>query len=299
MQDFQGPARQTLDPLPVASGMRAPVQTPPAPPDPQSNQNSHQISDFYLCGPELVVPDGAECNLEIPSIQYQASIDGKIVVPINDTSGSTILRGVIHRYPTHNETRILLQSRNGDVTHARCAGSSRDCLSLHGKGKQRWGSIRLREDDTVEIEAGSSQRVRFDSAVDGRIRILDNFGVLMGVSETNSKGRAVRVGPLVDVGFVMLCHLAQDLLQMEAGERHPVLTAHAGRIDAEGRTLISITKLSGDEACAVQVEKSNSLSELKAVIARELGSKKFQLIGPNGSALDRNWYAVLTSNSSY
>jgi len=215
------PRRQLAEPLPRASGMM-PQQAPPAIISTHS-RNMRMLSPdpniFYLCGPELVVPDGKECNLVIPSIKYQNSIDGKIDVLINDEKGSSILRGVIHKTREYDGSRILLQSRDGEQTWARCKDSgTKHCLSMHGKGHQRdpWGWISMTAGGTMAVETASGHKVNFDGPPYGKVKVLDNFGVLMAVSESDHRGRAVRVGPLVDVGFVMLCHLAQDLLLMEA-----------------------------------------------------------------------------------
>lgn len=214
--------RQPAEPLPRAS-MMMPQHQAPHSLVPTHSTSARMLSPdpniFYLCGPELVVPDGKECNLVIPSIKYQTFIDGKINVLINDEKGSSILRGIIHKTREYDGTRILLKSRDGEQTWARCKDSgTKHRWSMHGKGIEReaWGWISMTPGGTVAVETATGHKVNFDGPPHGKVKVLDNFGVLMAVSEFDNRGRAVRVGPLVDVGFVMLCHLAQDLLMMEA-----------------------------------------------------------------------------------
>eukprot|EP00930_Biecheleria_cincta_P045113 TRINITY_DN31093_c0_g1_i1.p1 TRINITY_DN31093_c0_g1~~TRINITY_DN31093_c0_g1_i1.p1 ORF type:complete len:389 (-),score=35.77 TRINITY_DN31093_c0_g1_i1:97-1263(-) len=174
---------------------------------------------LHLCGPELVVPDGQECNLEIPSIQHQSSVHDRIELPVNDSQQSCILRGVIFKAPLSDGTRILLQSIGRDRTWGSCRESSRpNCFTVHrSNNREVFGRIEMSAGGSIAFhpEGLPPHTVHFEGPMSGRIRILDGHGVLLAVSEIIPRGRAVRVGPLVDVGLVMLCQLSMDVLRLQ------------------------------------------------------------------------------------
>lgn len=117
------PYRPSMPPVVSAPSVQAPFTPEP--------------STLYLCGNELVVPDGRECNLEIPSIQHQSSTSDRIELTINDSQQSCILRGVIYKAPLPDGTRILLKSKSDDMIWGRCKESGRrSCLSMHGRNDQ-------------------------------------------------------------------------------------------------------------------------------------------------------------------
>lgn len=180
----------------------------PMPPEPKN---------LHLCGQELIVPDGQECNLEIPSTHHQTSMHDRIELPINDSQQSCILRGIIFKNPLPDGTRILLQSRGDDKTWGSCRESNRrNCLTVHrGNQKATFGRIEMSAAGSISFQTEGGHKVHFQGPMSGRIRILDGHNVLLAVSEITTWGRAMRVGPLVDVGFVMLCQLAMDVFRLE------------------------------------------------------------------------------------
>jgi len=193
--------------IPVSAGDLS-GEVSPMPPEPKN---------LYLCGNELIVPDRQECNLEIPSIQYQSSMPDRIELPINDNQQSCILRGIIFKAPLPDGTRILLQSRGDDKTWGSCRESSRrNCFTVHRSNqKATFGRIEMSAGGSIAFQTEGGHKVHFQGPMSGRIRILDGHNVLLAVSEITPSGRAVRVGPLVDVGFVMLCQLAMDVFRLE------------------------------------------------------------------------------------
>jgi len=191
-----------------------------APQAPPADAAGPQPSSLYLCGHELVVPDNTECNLIVPSIQSQRSTNDKVKIMINDTQGSSILLGEIYKAPLYDGTRIELKSREGANTWARCRDSGRGCLTLHSKdSSSTWGTIKMSADGMIDFRTSEGQKVSFDGPASGKMNIVDSHGILLGVSDLTSGGRSVRVGPLVDVGFVMIAHLAIDLLLLESTGR--------------------------------------------------------------------------------
>lgn len=206
---------------PSASSRSLPGQAGP-PPAATVQESLPNPSSLYLCGDDLVVPDLNECNLLIPSIQHgQAGQDGKIEVMVVDTQGTSILRGDVYKAPLYDGTRIELKSREGANTWARCRESGPGRFSLHGRGdsRQPWGSIEMSSGGTIHCQTSDGQKVNFSGQATGKLSVVDSHDILLGVSEVNSRGRSVRVGPLVDVGFVTICHLAIDLLLLESSGR--------------------------------------------------------------------------------
>jgi ankyrin repeat protein len=68
-----------------------------------------------------------------------------------------------------------------------------------------------------------------------------------------------------------------------------VLTAHAIPAEPDGCVAVSVTKISGAEACVVHIESSKSLAELRAAIAQKLGQTRFHLIDADGCMLKKDW----------
>jgi len=191
-----------------------------APQAPPQDAPGPQPSSLYLCGHELVVPDNTECNLIVPSIQSQRSTNDMVKIMINDTQGSSILLGEIYKAPLYDGTRIELKSREGANTWARCRDNGRGCFTLHSKDSSwTWGTISMSANGIVDFKTNEGQKVSFDGPASGKMSIVDSHGILLGVSDVTSGGRSVRVGPLVDVGFIMICHLAIDLLLLESSGR--------------------------------------------------------------------------------
>eukprot|EP00930_Biecheleria_cincta_P074236 TRINITY_DN61435_c0_g1_i1.p1 TRINITY_DN61435_c0_g1~~TRINITY_DN61435_c0_g1_i1.p1 ORF type:complete len:389 (-),score=84.90 TRINITY_DN61435_c0_g1_i1:107-1273(-) len=227
-----GPPREARSPR-TRSGLQAPRAGSPgggsgaaSPPSPRLATNSEaEPKSLYLCGRELVVPDQNECNLIVPSIQYQYLQVDKSELFINDTEGSSILRGVIFKKAQPDGTRIMLQSRDGNITWGRCIDTGRKTrFKLSGRSddpeKQNWGTIEMKQGGAMSLTTSNGHKVKFEQSpgLTGRrnvLRIVDGYGVLLCLSEMSVGGRAVRVGPLVDIGFVMLSHLAMDVFQLE------------------------------------------------------------------------------------
>lgn len=191
-----------------------------APQAPPQDAPGPQPSSLYLCGHELVVPDNTECNLVLPSIQSQPSTNDKVKVMINDTQSSPILLGEIYKAPLYDSTRIELKSREGANTWARCRDNGRGSFTLHSKDSSwTWATISMSANGIIDFETKEGQKVFFEGGPSGKMSIVDSHGILLGVSDVSSGGRSVRVGPLVDVGFIMICHLAIDLLHIESSGR--------------------------------------------------------------------------------
>jgi len=200
--------RLPTPPAHAASAVDLSDDVSPMPPEPKN---------LYLCGQELIVPDRQECNLEIPSIPYHSSMPDRIELPINDNQHSCILRGIIFKAPLPDGTRIHLQSRGDDKIWGSCRESDRrDCFTVHRSNQTAtFGRIEMSAGGSIAFQTEGGHKVHFQGPMSGRVRILDGHNVLLAVSEITPSGRAVRVGPLVDVGFVMLCQLAMDVFRLE------------------------------------------------------------------------------------
>lgn len=178
-------------------------------------------NDLYLCGEELVVPDGSECNLVVPSLQDHSFAGGRVQMAITDTSGSSILRVEVLQSADRDGTRARLTSVGGDTVWASCkagdSGGRKASLALHNKeSRQAFAFMRMNPDKSFEVETVTGQVVRFDGALGSQLRAKDSNGVLLGVSDKSRAGYSLRVGPLVDVGFMVTSCVAMDLMLADA-----------------------------------------------------------------------------------
>lgn len=174
-------------------------------------------TDLFLCGPSLVVPDDSECNLVIPNLSQQRSTGGKVQLLISDHSaGSVILCAEVYDQGHFGDgTRIHLMSRERNTIWGGCKSSgSNGSLNLFGSANSHrpWGTIHLNQDGSCEMLSANGKRVTIQESTSGRF-FTDGYGVALGISKARAGGRSLRVGPLVDVGFVVLCHLAMDLMR--------------------------------------------------------------------------------------
>jgi len=93
-------------------------------------------------------------------------------------------------------------------------------MALHNKeSRQPFAFMRMNGDKSFEAEACTGQVVRFEGSLSSQIRAKDSNGVLLGVSDKSPGGYSLRVGPLVDVGFMVTSLLAMDLMVLESGRR--------------------------------------------------------------------------------
>lgn len=174
-------------------------------------------TDLFLCGPSLVVPDDSECNLVIPNLSQQRSMGGKVQLLISDGSADSVIlcADIYDQGHFGDGTRIHLMSRERNTIWGGCKDSGRSG-SLHlfdsVNSKPPWGTVHLNQDGSCEMMTASGKRVTIQETSSGRF-FTDGYGVTLGISKGRAGGRALRVGPLVDVGFVVLCHLAIDVLE--------------------------------------------------------------------------------------
>jgi len=225
--DRMGPPRDPRGSRPVAHAPRpssAPGTATSIPPSSYSTKAGAAPSALYLCGEELVVPDGSECNLVVPSLQDQSFRGGRVQMSICDTSGSGILSTEVLESADRGGIRLRLTSVGGDTVWASCragdSGGRKASMALHTKeSRQPFAFMRMNPDKSFEAEACTGQVVRFEGSLSSQIRAKDSNGVLLGVSDKSRGGYSLRVGPLVDVGFMVTSLLAMDLMVLESNRR--------------------------------------------------------------------------------
>jgi len=212
---------------PVAHAPRpssAPGTATSIPPSSYSTKGGSAPNALYLCGEELVVPEISECNLVVPSIQDQSFRGGRVQMNITDLSGSEILSTEVLESTDRGGIRLRLTSTSGDTVWASCragdSGGRKASMALHNKeSRQPFAFMRMNGDKSFEAEACTGQVVRFEGSLSSQIRAKDSNGVLLGVSDKSPGGYSLRVGPLVDVGFMVTSLLAMDLMVLESGRR--------------------------------------------------------------------------------
>eukprot|EP00418_Pyrodinium_bahamense_P022636 CAMPEP_0179149634 /NCGR_PEP_ID=MMETSP0796-20121207/72505_1 /TAXON_ID=73915 /ORGANISM="Pyrodinium bahamense, Strain pbaha01" /LENGTH=450 /DNA_ID=CAMNT_0020850499 /DNA_START=43 /DNA_END=1392 /DNA_ORIENTATION=+ len=160
---------------------------------------------------ELVVPEGSVCNLFVPTELPSSTSSNTMIV--KDVCGEPILKASFAFDTARNGrpfvSNVVLRGVPNDLVFASCrcaedsgylgfticrhSGSSFASLRADGPGMT----------DRFSVSTLEGLRIRFDR--EGcSLRAADDHGDLLAIAETHGDRRFVRVGPLVDVGLIVL-----------------------------------------------------------------------------------------------
>lgn len=186
----QGGARQSLEAL--------------------SNIISTSQAQEPLC-PALIVPEGHECMLHVPT-------DGARGTPllVKDANGLALFRIVLSEEEEEEGGRaIVLSSAEDQVEFAYCTASpSPPNLTVHHADARQFGEITVEHPGTrytLTYEQGGCLWCQREPS--GRLTLASSgAGRVIGRAEPGEV-RAVKVGPGVDMGLVMLAVVSWDLLE--------------------------------------------------------------------------------------
>lgn len=179
--------------------------------------------------PELIVPDGSECVLMVPTLPPTAPDDhdpGDPIFHIVDQEGSTCLcirlqscavpgEG-LRRATSGLRERIVLMSATRLRVLAYC---ERHGLSFHVHCHDDELFARLSRDETgaYAMVGRSGPLLMYNGQMtDCSVRVTNVEGQLLAYCEKgNASHITLRVGPLVDVGLIVCGLLALDRMEME------------------------------------------------------------------------------------
>jgi len=185
----------------------------------------------HLC-PDLLVPGNSECTLMVPQLDVAAGSR----VCISDVKGRPVLRATLGLSPVlrgcranklSDIQRLVLSSATGDATFAYCrngesrAGGGRTGLVMHHSSEEPFGVL---NPDSCEVGCGYSLIAnagwhiyfRIDQET-GNVSAIDECGKLIAVAQpTATLTHAIRVGPQVDAGMIVLAVLGIGVLEGRA-----------------------------------------------------------------------------------
>jgi len=202
-----------------------------------------------LC-PDLLVPDGSECQLVVPRILLPGSIISASAkedrTQIVDARGVPVFETKICNSPRDalSELQMRLTSEGGVTRESRqvylSSSKGGDVLFAYGRvysnvksrkvvlyqasgapfgeitAKDAWGFV-------VAVRDGARIYIRGDKDL-GNVTITDSNARLMAIGEPlpeDPMSRGVRVGPHVDAGFIVLSLLGLDMLKYEEQHSRP------------------------------------------------------------------------------
>lgn len=179
-------------------------------------------SPFMLCGQELVVPEGTECVLLLPSLVSQSVKSGVIQIPVKDSKELQIFRADYYTFPQSDGTRLALYSATGEETFAFCRNMSRvagaPTMALYSRHFETspFGFIRADDNGLFELVTDKNQRLTFKGDFEGNFNVVDSKGSTLALSEKVGDSRRLRIGPGTDAGLMVIAYLATDLLFVDA-----------------------------------------------------------------------------------
>jgi len=196
-----------------------------------------------LC-PDLLVPDGSECQLVVPRVLLPGSIISASVkedrAQIVDARGVPVFETKICNSPSDalSEMQMRLASEAGAMRESRqvylSSGKGGDVLFAYGrvyskiKGRKvvlyqasgaPFGEITAEDalGFVVAVRDGAQIYIRGDKDL-GNVTITDSNARLMATGEPlpeDPMSRGVTVGPHVDAGLIVLTLLSLDMLMYE------------------------------------------------------------------------------------
>jgi len=206
----------------------------------------------FLC-PELVVPEASECTLVVPRLALKShpskgTVTEDPVITIDDARGVAVFRaaltddngssgtdaldvqqGKLAAGRTQDQQRLVLSSGAGDAVFAYCrlkkataSSNIGNVITVYHHSDAPFGEVVTENAETgsyvVKTRTGWGPRcmnLRGDKML-GNITATNESGRLLAIAESMNDGtsrRSVRIGPLVDAGFVVLSLLGIDMLE--------------------------------------------------------------------------------------
>jgi len=227
----RGLAQPFLTPS-LVSGQISPLQPmshrPTGSLSPQSEQCNPELFGPCLC-PELVVPHGSECKLELPRLPVHSS-EPKGRIFIRDLSDKPVfkvefdLTAAPFRGGTHVDRLILscAKRHNVFVICQECAGHFANEIVINQPGGTLFGKVSAKGNTRVDgftlATHADAREVHFSPIPNSvGLEATDEHGQLLSVTvPLDEEGRrSVRIGPFVDAGLAVAAILAVDVLEVQ------------------------------------------------------------------------------------
>lgn len=195
---------------------------------PQSEQCSPELFGPCLC-PELVVPHGNECKLELPRLPARSS-EPKGQIFIRDLSDKPVFKvdfdliAAPARGGTHVDRLILSCAKRHNIFAIcqECTERSANEIAINHPGGTLFGKVSAKGNtraDGFSLAIQADAREVYFSAIPNStgLEATDEHGQLLSVTvPLDEEGRrSVRIGPFVDAGLAVASILAVDVLEFQ------------------------------------------------------------------------------------
>jgi len=199
------------------------------PESPVIRDSVHTFRFPFLCA-ELVVPEESECTLLVPLLNMSGT-GTPPEVTVDDTRGIAVFRATMSGGDVNGSRvtrsqegmRLVLSSVQGDAILAysrvvKCGrGQPETLVAIHHHSNALFGE--LRQDaggfNFMMATTWGPKQVKFRREAQS-ITAIDETQRMMAIAETlpeNLNTRSVRIGPLVDAGFIVLALFGIDMLE--------------------------------------------------------------------------------------
>lgn len=174
---------------------------------------------MVLCS-DLLVQDGLECTLVLPRL---AALSTNAQVNVSDTKGGAVFRIKFSLIPDRDGTRLVMSNQSGDMTFATASDSrtvkagaaqQRSLSIMNPKDPSRQYLLEDKSGGDFQVSNTSGQFIRFIS-IPGGFNAIDDQDQLLAFLDPpvrNNPGQVARIGPLVDVGLIVMCFLGIGVL---------------------------------------------------------------------------------------
>lgn len=174
---------------------------------------------MVLCS-DLLVQDGLECTLVLPRL---AALSTNAQVNVSDTKGGAVFRIKFSLIPDRDGTRLVMSNQSGDMTFATASDSrtvkagaaqQRSLSIVNPKDPSRQYLLEDKSGGDFQVSNTSGSFIRFIS-IPGGFNAIDDQDQLLAFLDPpvrNNPGQVARIGPLVDVGLIVMCFLGIGVL---------------------------------------------------------------------------------------
>mmetsp|Transcript_39983 Transcript_39983/g.79078 ORF Transcript_39983/g.79078 Transcript_39983/m.79078 type:complete len:514 (+) Transcript_39983:78-1619(+) len=195
---------------------------------PQSEQCNPELFGPCLC-PELVVPQGNECKLEVPRLAANSS-EHKGRILVRDLSDKPVFKVDfdLTAAPLRGRTRVdrlIVSCAKRNKIFAVCQESTEDSaneLAINHPGGTLFGKIRAngstRADGFSLATQVDAREVHFSALPNSAgLEATDEHGQLLSVTVPldDQALRSTRIGPFVDAGLAVASILAVEVLELQ------------------------------------------------------------------------------------
>ncbi|CAJ1461807.1 unnamed protein product [Effrenium voratum] len=186
---------------------------------------------LVLC-PDLMVPDGVECTLNVPRLTL---VKTNSRVTVTDSKGGTVFRVDFSRTPDREGTRLVLTNPPGDNTFASASDSrvmNRQAMAsqtsavsiISTKDQSRQYLLEDKTGGDYQVSSTSGQYIRFLS-VPGGFNAIDDQDQLLAFldppARTAATTQVARIGPLVDAGLMVMCFMGIGVMKNDVDKAAP------------------------------------------------------------------------------